>query len=103
MLLSKAETEVTGRVSAAVVDVVSPILDVLSRPAASVNEGVAKLRELASIYEENERLRRENARLLSWQEAARRLAAQNHALTALLDFKPDPRASFIAARVIGAS
>jgi rod shape-determining protein MreC len=103
MLLGKAETAMVERVSVAVVDLVSPIMDVLSRPAASVNEGVRKIREMTSIYSENERLRRENARLLQWQEAARRLAAQNQALTALLDFKPDPRASYIAARVIGDS
>jgi len=103
MLLSKAETVMVERVSTAVVDVVSPIMDVLSRPAASVNEAVHRVRELAALHSENERLRRENARLLAWQEAARRLAAQNQALSALLDFKPDPRASYIAARVIGES
>lgn len=103
MLLGKAETALVERVSTAVVDVVSPIMDALSRPAASVNQAVGKIRELASLYEENERLRRENARLLEWHETARRLAAQNQALTALLDFKPDPRASFVAARVIGDS
>jgi rod shape-determining protein MreC len=103
MLLSKAETVMVERVSTAVVDLVAPIMDVLSRPAASVNEGVRRVREMTAIYAENERLRRENARLLQWQEAARRLAAQNRALTALLDFKPDPRASYIAARVIGDS
>lgn len=103
MLLSKAETALVERASAAVIDVVAPIMDVLSRPAASVNEGVQKMREIAALYHENERLRRENARLLAWQEAARRLAEQNEALTALLDFRPDPRTSYVAARVIGDS
>ena len=103
MLLSKAETTVVERVSAIVVDVFAPILDGLSQPAAVVSDAVRTMRELTAIRDENERLRRENARLLAWQEAARRLTAQNESLMALLDFKPDPRATFIAVRVIADS
>jgi rod shape-determining protein MreC len=103
MLLSKAETVVVERVSAIVVDVFAPILGGLSQPAAVVSDAVRAVRELTAIRDENERLRRENARLLAWQEAARRLTAQNESLMALLDFKPDPRAQFIAARVIADS
>lgn len=101
MLLGKADTVLVERVSTAVVDVVAPIMDVLSRPVATVNDTVEKVRGLVALREENDRLRRENTRLLAWQEAARRLARQNAALQELLDFVPDPRAGFIAARVIG--
>lgn len=103
MLLSKAETVVLERASAIVVDVFAPIIEIASRPAAGLNEAVRTVRELAALRVENERLRRENARLLAWQEAARRLAAQNLSLEQLLKFKPDPRSSYIAARVIGDS
>lgn len=103
MLLSKAETTLMERASEVVVDVFAPIMDALSQPAAVVSDVVRTARELASIRTENERLRRENARLLAWQEAARRLMAQNDALMGLLDFKPDPRARHVAARVIGDS
>jgi len=103
MLLSKAETVVVERASAIVVDVFAPIIEIASRPAAGLNEAVRTVRELAALRVENERLRRENARLLAWQEAARRLAAQNLSLEQLLKFKPDPRSSYIAARVIGDS
>jgi len=103
MLLSKAETVVVERVSAIVVDVFAPIMEFASRPAAGLNEAVRTVRDLAALRVENERLHRENARLLAWQEAARRLASQSLALERLLDFKPDPRSSYIAARVIGDS
>lgn len=103
MLLSKAETVVVERVVATVADIAAPIMDVLSRPAASLNEAIATAREFAYLRSENERLKRENARLLAWQEAARRLADQNQALQTLLDFKPDPRVRHVAARVIGDS
>lgn len=103
MMLSRTDNAVVDRVSAVVIDVFAPIMDVLSRPAASVNDAVRNIRELANLREENTRLRRENSRLLAWQEAARRLAAQNEALQALLDYRPDPKTRFIAARVIGDS
>ena len=103
MLLSKAETTAIEKVSNIVVDIFAPLMDGLSQPAAAISDSVLAVRELANIHKENDRLRRENARLLAWQEASRRLMAQNQALMSLLDFKPDPRAKYIAARVIGDS
>lgn len=103
MLLSKAETIVVEKVSTLVVDVFAPIMDVLSRPAAAVNDAVKTVRGLANLREENIRLTRENERLLVWQEAARRLASQNQALQSLLDFKPGPNSQSIATRVIADS
>jgi len=101
MLLSKAETVVVERAVTTISDIAAPIMDVLSRPAASLNAAIETARDLAYLRTENERLRRENARLLAWQDAARRLADQNEALQALLDFKPDPRMNHVSARVIG--
>jgi rod shape-determining protein MreC len=103
MLLSKAETIVVEKVSTVVVDVFAPVMDVLSRPAAAVNDAVKTVRGLADLRDENIRLARENERLLVWQEAARRLASQNQALQSLLDFKPDPNSQSIATRVIADS
>lgn len=103
MLLSKAETIVVEKVSTVVVDVFAPIMDVLSRPAAAVNDAVKTLRGLADLRDENIRLARENERLLVWQEAARRLASQNQALQSLLDFKPGTNLQSIATRVIADS
>ena len=103
MLLSKAETKVVESVSSIVVDIFAPVMDTLSQPAAVVSDAVKSVREMTALRDENERLRRENARLLAWQEASRRLMAQNEALMELLDFKPDPKVKYISARVIGDS
>ena len=103
MLLSKAETSAIEKVSNVVVDIFSPLMDGLSQPAAAISDAVSAVRQLANIHVENDRLRRENARLLAWQETSRRLMAQNQALMSLLEYKPDPRAKYIAARVIGDS
>ena len=69
-----------------VTDAVSPVLNVLSRPAASVADGLEYFRQMIDMHGENERLRGENARLLQWQQAALRLEAEKSlaAVTALL-------------------
>ena len=103
MLLSKTETFVVEKFSTVVVDVFSPIMDVISKPAATINHTVRTFQELANLREENVRLKRENERLLLWQGAARRLTSENKALQSLLQFSPDPKMQFITARVIADS
>lgn len=100
MLLGKADTVLVERVRTTVADAVAPVLDVLSRPAASLAAGVEAVRGLTDLYEENERLRQENQRLLRWQMVARKLEAENEALRSLQNFRPEPGASFVSARVV---
>ena len=100
MLLGKADTVLVERVGAHVTDAVTPILDVLSRPIATANEAVERVRELVNLRAENQRLRDEKARLLRWQTVARRMEAENQTLRAMLKFNPVPPASFVSARVI---
>lgn len=101
MLLGKADTVLMERVRLGVEDVFAPILDGMSRPAATMAEVVASVRDIARIRADNVRLKEENERLLHWQTVARRLDDENRALRAQLNFIPDPDTSFITARVIG--
>jgi rod shape-determining protein MreC len=55
------------------------------------------------LREENARLREENARLLAWQTAARRLENENERMRGLANFREGPEASFITARIVGDS
>jgi len=100
MLLGKADALIMERFRTQVTDAFAPILGALSRPAATVSRLVARAEDMAAIYSDNERLREENTRLLQWQAAARRLAAENTVLKELLNFAPDAEVSFITARVI---
>lgn len=103
MLLGKADTLVVERARSSVVDVVAPVMDALSRPIATVSEGVNRVNRFFSVYEENAQLREQNARLLEWQSAALALAAENSTFRKMLKFVPERGASFAAARVIGDS
>lgn len=103
MILSRTDNVIVDRVSVIVIDVFAPIMNILSRPAATVKEGVETARELVRLRQENIRLSRENERLLSWQESARQLAAQNEVLQSLLAYEPPPGARHVTARVVGDS
>ena len=100
MLIGKADTVLVERARDAVTDAVTPVLRVMSEPAAVVADFVNNLRELAAIREENAELRESNARLLQWQSAAQRLESENKSLRGLAALVPEPAATFITARVV---
>ena len=103
MILGKAETLLIERVRSSIVDVVAPIMDVLSRPAAKVNAIVDDMRHLTELRSENQRLRLQNGQLLQWQEAAQKLSAENATLRKFFNIVPDSRVQFASARVISDS
>lgn len=101
MLLGKADTVLVERVRATVGDVVAPVLDVMSRPAAAVAQVVTNVRDLANLRAENTMLREQNERLRHWQTVASRLDFENRALRSQLNYVPDPDSAFITARAVG--
>ena len=103
MVIGRAEGGLVDRSRSFVLDLVAPILATLSRPVVAFNEAVAEVEALGSIRAENIRLREENARLLAWQEAARRLHAENQALRELTQFREGPQAQYVTARLVGDS
>jgi rod shape-determining protein MreC len=102
-VLGKADILVIDRVRVAVADALSPVLELVAEPVASAAAIVARVEDAVAIYRNNAALREENQRLLQWQEAARRLVAENTALRDLVKLVPDQAASALAARVIADS
>nr|WP_242468652.1 rod shape-determining protein MreC [Rhodovibrio salinarum] len=100
MLLGKADTVFVERARTAITDTVTPVLDVVSRPIASVAEVLREGQELAALRAQNAALRQENARLQHWQTVARRLQAENTALSQLLNVAPEPSTSYATGRVV---
>lgn len=101
MMVGKADVAVVERTRTLLIDITSPILDALSRPAAAVSNSVAAVRDLFNLRAENQRLAAENQRLMHWQTVATRLEGENAVLHQQLNFIPEPDPSFITARVIG--
>lgn len=100
MLIAKVDVAMMERIRVQITDSVAPIIDIMSRPMALLNETVVQLSALSTVHERNERLRQDNERLLHWQSVARMLEAENQALRAQLNYVPGPEASYVSARVI---
>lgn len=100
MMVGKIDAVLVETARARVTDAFAPILEAISRPAATTADLVETVNELIDLRAENERLRRENAVLLNWHQAAQRLEAENRSLRNLLNYVPEPAARFVTARVV---
>lgn len=100
MMVGKVDPAFVDTARARVTDAFAPILDALSRPAATAARVIESVVDVQNVYEENQRLKAENARLAQWRQAALRLEAENSSLRSVLRYKPDPASSYITARVI---
>ena len=103
IVLGKADLLLFDRLRIVVADAASPVLQAVAQPLATVASGVRQVEGLFDLYHENQRLREENARLLEWQEVARRLQAENQDLRSLTKFTPEGGARYITAQVIANS
>lgn len=100
LMVGKIDAVLVDGVRTRVVDAVSPILDAMSRPAASVARLFGEFQSLSDIRSENARLRQEVAALRQYQDVAFRLEAENLTLRNLLNYTPDSAHSFLTARVV---
>jgi len=100
MTVARMDPVLVDHARSRVTDAFTPILNIISRPAATVADVIEAGRQLVQLHEENRRLRAENERLMQWQQVALRLEAENKSLRGLLAYKPDPAASYITARVV---
>jgi Cell shape-determining protein len=100
ILLGRIDRPLVERTRAFVADIVEPVLSAIAQPVAAINAMVGWVEDILYVHEENFRLRPENARLLQWQEVARRLEQDNASLRRLLAAGPDISQTFVTGRVI---
>jgi rod shape-determining protein MreC len=100
MVLDRVGSPAVDAIRTRTVDALAPVVEALAHPAAFARHGADEVRRFARVFAENERLREENARLLAWQDVARRLERENEALKALVTVAPEARATFITARIV---
>ncbi|MBG51411.1 MAG: rod shape-determining protein MreC [Rhodobiaceae bacterium] len=103
LLLGRAETYVVDRARQVVTDLAAPLLELASRPVAAARRVVESTDQYAYVFDENERLRVENADLLEWKERAIQLEAKLARFEALLNVQVDPAISYVTGRVVGDS
>lgn len=101
MVIGRTDPEAFERARMQTTDAVAPILTAISQPVAAVNNFVAEIEGLATLREDNNRLRLEIARLQQWQAVARHLEAENTKMRDLLGYSRQDVDRYITGRVIG--
>ncbi len=100
ILLGRATPLVPERARITLSDALAPIYAVVDAPLREVRDGAHALRQTLALRSENERLRLENERLRHWYDVAMALDAENATLKDNLHWVPDPKLSYVTARVV---
>mgnify|MGYP002785393146 CR=1 FL=1 len=98
--MNKAENPAIIKLRTSVADAVVPVLGVLASPVEAVRSAEAWVAEMATLREENIRLKNENIQLAKWQAVAREMETENTALRNMLHVVPQQKYSYITARVV---
>ena len=101
MLAGNADPRIFERARIIVSDFSSPIIDIISRPVASIHNLKNEATILLNIRDDNVILRQNNASLLQWKKVAHELITENQQLRALLNYNRKDVMSHITARIIG--
>jgi rod shape-determining protein MreC len=101
ILVGKAQSSLFDRARAHVMDWMEPVLSASRVPVDNFNRFMGSIGEVFSVYQENIRLKEENARLRQWHSTALVLDDRVKRYQLLLHAVPDPVLSSVVARVIG--
>jgi rod shape-determining protein MreC len=103
VLLGKAQSGLFDQARVRVTDWLSPALEMVHAPVQGVHRWMGSIANIFSVYEENLRLKDENARLRQWRNVAVVMKNRVDRYQSLLHAVPDPRLNAVLARVIGRS
>ena len=103
VLLGKAQSTLFDHARARVADWMAPALEVVRSPLAELSRWAGSAGEIFAVYQENMKLKEENARLRQWRNAAVVLEERLRRYQLLLHAVPDPELSSVLAQVIGRS
>jgi rod shape-determining protein MreC len=101
VLLGKAQIGLFDRARAHATDLMAPMLEKMRAPVAGFDRWIGSIGEIFSVYEQNLKLKEENARLRQWRNVAITLQGRVNRYQALLHAVPDPQMNRVLARVIG--
>src|ERR1700760_1251920 len=101
VLLGKAQNGLFDRARAGATDAMAPVLEKVHAPVAAFERWIGSIFEIFSVYEQNLKLKEENARLRQWRNVAIVLQGRVGRYQALLHAVPDPKMHGVLAGVIG--
>jgi rod shape-determining protein MreC len=103
MMLGKTDAVLVERLRTHVTDALAPILAAIAEPVDAVERAIENAKYLMELRSQNAELRTDREALLQWQAVARKLEAENSELRAMLGMVPDPKTTYVTARVVGNS
>jgi rod shape-determining protein MreC len=101
VLLGKAQSGLFDRARTSLTDWMQPVLSVVHAPLVQFDRWIGSVDEIFSVYQENLRLKDENARLRQWRNVAVVMQDRVARYQTLLHAVPDPGVNSVLARVIG--
>lgn len=103
VLIGRADVAAVSKLRMWLADLIAPVAVAVSQPVDATRQAVSDVEAYIALRSTVERLQRENDELRLWHSTARNLQAENLALREMLKMTPDPRASFVSARVVADS
>jgi rod shape-determining protein MreC len=101
VLLGKAQSGLFDQARMRVTDWMAPVLMKVRAPVQGFDRWMGSVTEIFSVYEQNLKLKEENARLRQWRNVAIVLQGRVGRYQTLLHAVPDPKLNAVLARVIG--
>jgi rod shape-determining protein MreC len=101
VLVGRAQPALFNRARAYFSDWTSPALETARVPVNAAGNWLGGITDVFSVYQQNIRLKQENARLRQWQNAALALEQRLKRYQLLLNAVPDPAVTSVTAHVIG--
>ena len=101
VVLGRAQSPMFNNMRTYFSDAAAPMLEAARVPADAVGEWVRGIDGFFVVYRQNQELKRENARLRQWRNAALVLQQRLKRYQLLLNAVPDPSLSAVTAHVIG--
>ncbi len=101
VLLGKAQAGLFDRARMSLTDWMQPVLSVVHAPLVQFDRWIGSVDEIFGVYQENLRLKDENARLRQWRNVAVVMQDRVTRYQTLLHAVPDPGVNSVLARVIG--
>lgn len=100
LVMSKTGNPTATNIRTSILDVLTPVLTAVSSPFEAASEFGAWMQGVVNMHSENIALKNQNIQLLQWQQAAKRLEAENESLRALLNAVPSKKKHFITVGLV---
>ena len=101
VFLGRVQPTLFDRARAFASDHAAPVLEAVRVPLREAGAWIGNIDDVFHVYEDNLRLKEQNARLRQWQSAALVLAQRLKRYQLLLNAVPDPELGSVTAHVIG--